>query len=207
MKNRRAFLRNAFGLGAGLAAAPTLLASPTQARGERMDVAHMGHSTRLGGGYVSVETPDIPQLPCRMAGGVKEFHLIAEPVKQELITGKVVNLWGYNGSAPGPTIQVTQGDRVRIIVENHLPEPTSMHWHGFEIPIEMDGAPGSSQDPIPPGGRFVYEFTLHQTGTYFYHSHMAMQEMMGMIGGFVMHPQKAYQPRIDKDFLIILQEY
>jgi hypothetical protein len=142
-----------------------------------------------------------------MVDGVKEFHLIAEPVKQELIPGKVVDLWGYNGSAPGPTIQVNQGDRVRIIVDNHLPEPTAMHWHGFEVPVEMDGAPGVSQAPIPPGERFVYEFTLHQAGTFFYHSHMAMQEMMGMLGAFIMHPKAAYEPHIDKDFALILQEY
>jgi manganese oxidase len=154
-----------------------------------------------------VVTPDVSNLPFEVDNGVKVFHLIAEPVKQNILAGKVANLWGYNGTAPGPTIQVTQGDRVRIIVDNHLPEPTSMHWHGFEIPFDMDGAPGFSQEPIPPGGRFTYEFTLHQEGTFFYHSHMAMQEMMGMIGGFVMHPQKAYQPHVDSDFLIILQEY
>ena len=108
------------------------------------------------GGHFSpllVETPDVAQLPWRMDGDVKEFHLTAEPVKQEIFPGRIVDLWGYNGSAPGPTIQVNQGDRVRIIVDNHLPEATSMHWHGFEVPNEMDGAPGSSQDPIPPGGR------------------------------------------------------
>jgi hypothetical protein len=82
-----------------------------------------------------------------------------------------------------------------------------MHWHGFEVSNEMDGSPGSSQDPISPGGRFVYEFTLNQEGTYFYHSHMAMQEMMGMIGAFVMHPKESYKPRVDKDFVIIMQEY
>jgi len=207
MKNRRDFLRNTLGLGAGLAAAPRLFAAP-QNSGASMDMEHMGHATQRGSGaIVSVETPDVPQLPWRMVDGAKEFHLIAEPVKQELVPGKIVNLWGYNGSAPGPTIQVNQGDRVRIIVDNHLPEATSMHWHGFEIPVEMDGAPGSSQDPIPPGGRFVYEFTLHQAGTFFYHSHMAMQEMMGMIGAFIMHPKKAYDPPVDKDFAIILQEF
>jgi hypothetical protein len=152
-------------------------------------------------------TPDVPDLPFKMEGAVKVFHLVAEPVKQEIVPGRVVDLWGYNGSAPGPTIQVNQGDRVRVIVDNHLPEATSMHWHGFEVPADMDGAPGSSQDPIAPGARFVYEFTLHQEGTYFYHSHMAMQEMMGMIGAFVMHPKNAYKPRVDKDFVIILQEY
>jgi hypothetical protein len=154
-----------------------------------------------------VETPDVRDLPHRMDGNVKEFHLIAEPVKQESLPGRIVDLWGYNGSAPGPTIQVNNGDRVRIIVDNHLPEATSMHWHGFEIPMDMDGAPGSSQDPIPPGGRFVYEFTLHQDGTYFYHSHMAMQEMMGMIGAFIMHPKESYQPRVASDFVVIMQEY
>jgi hypothetical protein len=181
-----------------------------------MDMSHGMQETKMNGkkqperGHASplpVETSDVPQLPWRMDGNVKEFHLIAEPVKQEIFPGRVVDLWGYNGSAPGPTIQVNQGDRVRIIVDNHLPEATSMHWHGFEIPNEMDGAPGSSQDPIPPGGRFVYEFTLHQEGTYFYHSHMAMQEMMGMIGAFIMHPKEPYKPRADKDFAIIMQEY
>jgi manganese oxidase len=124
-----------------------------------------------------------------------------------LIPGKTVNLWGFNGSAPGPTIQATRGDRVRIIVENHLPEPTSMHWHGLEIPHEMDGGPGISQDPIRPGGRFVYEFTLKQEGTFFYHSHMAMQEMMGMLGALILHPKNAYRPKVDKDFVLLLQEY
>lgn len=205
MKNRRDFLKNVFGLGAGLAATPHLLAEPAQPPRNDMGASH--HSTRHSGVTVSVESPDVPQLPWRMVDGAKEFHLIAEPVTQELIPGKVVNLWGYNGSAPGPTIQITQGDRVRIILENHLPEPTSMHWHGFEIPMDMDGAPGSSQDPIPPGGRFVYEFTLHQAGTFFYHSHMAMQEMMGMIGAFIMHPKENYDPPVNKDFAIILQEF
>ena len=156
---------------------------------------------------VPVVTSDVPDLPFELDSGVKVFHLVAEPVKQILLPGQAVNLWGYNGTAPGPTIQVNQGDRVRIVVDNHLPEPTSMHWHGFEVPFDMDGGPGLSQDPIPPGGRFIYEFTLHQEGTYFYHSHMSMQEMMGMIGGFIMHPREAYQPRVDKDFLIVLQEY
>jgi hypothetical protein len=207
MKNRRDFLKNTFGLGAGLAAKPRLFANPAQVSGQSMDMQQMGHTTQRSSGTVAVETPDVAQLPWTMSGGAKEFHLIAEPVKQELMPGRIVNLWGYNGSAPGPTIQVNQGDRVRIIVDNHLPEPTSMHWHGFEIPVEMDGAPGSGQDPIPRGGRFVYEFTLHQAGTFFYHSHMAMQEMMGMIGAFIMHPKKAYDPPVEKDFAIILQEF
>jgi hypothetical protein len=169
-------------------------------RGQRNEVAEAGPP-------VMVQSPDLKDLPFTLDNGVKVFQLIAEPVKQQVAPDKTIDVWGFNGSAPGPTIQVTEGDHVRIIVDNHLPEPTSMHWHGFEIPFSMDGGPGVSQDAIPPGGRFVYEFTLHQTGTYFYHSHMAMQEMMGMLGAFIMHPKSAWAPRVDKDFVILLQEY
>jgi hypothetical protein len=159
------------------------------------------------GASVPVNTPDVPNLPFKMDGGVKVFNLIAEPVKQEILPGKVIDLWGYNGSAPGPTIQVNQGDRVRVVFDNHLPEPTSIHWHGFEIPEAMDGVPGIGQRPVAPGGRFTYEFTLHQEGTYFYHSHMAMQEMLGMLGAFIMHPKQVYTPAVASDHVILLQEY
>jgi FtsP/CotA-like multicopper oxidase with cupredoxin domain len=214
MGSRRNFLQRALAVGAGaLSSSKALSLNHLQTQHEEHETstsASKWTGPRLRGIPVHpllVETPDVPQLPWRMAGDVKEFHLIAEPVKREFIPGKIVQLWGYNGSVPGPTIQVTQGDRVRIIVENRLPEPTSMHWHGFEIPHDMDGAPGISQDPIPPGGRFVYEFTLHQSGTFFYHPHQAMQEMFGMIGAFIMHPKKRFDPPVNRDFGLVLQEF
>ena len=197
MKGRRRFFRNAFGLGTGVFSASRVGSALS------FDRTH-GKEPDPG---VRVQTPDVADLPFTIDNGVKVFHLIAEPVKQIVVPGRTFDLWGFNGSAPGPTIQVTQGDRVRIIVDNHLPEPTAMHWHGFEIPHAMDGGPGISQDPIAPGGRFVYEFTLHQAGTFFYHSHMAMQEMMGMLGAFIMHPTTPYRPRVDKDYVLLLQEY
>jgi manganese oxidase len=207
MSDRRSFLQRLLALSAGAVASAK--ASP----GQQSAIQHYGHTTSskaqssAGGLPAMVETPDVSQLPWRVDGNVKEFHLVAEPVRRQIAPGKTLDLWGFNGSVPGPTIQVTEGDRVRIIVDNHLPEPTSMHWHGFEIPFDMDGAPGTSQEPIPPGGRFVYEFTLHQNGTFFYHPHEAMQEMFGMFGVFIMHPKKAYQPRVNKDFAIVLQEF
>ena len=200
-KTRRNFLQSAALLSAGA----LTKASAAQSAQAPINKSQQRRATTQK--YLPVQTPDVSNLPHEMDNGVKVFHLVAEPVKQEIFPGKILNLWGYNGSAPGPTIQVTQGDRVRIIVDNHLPEPTSMHWHGFDIPFAMDGGPGLSQDAILPGGRFVYEFTLQQEGTYFYHSHMAMQEMMGMIGAFIMHPQEPYDPPADQDFAIILQEY
>src|SRR5215831_18211738 len=214
MENRRNFLKAALTFGTSTFASAKGFAVQNAEMGQGQTHEHTMNMPAPGPkrktqpmAPVVVESPDVPQLSWRRDGAVKEFHLIAEPVKQELLPGKVADLWGFNGSAPGPTIQVNQGDRVRIIVDNHLPEPFSMHWHGFEIPHNMDGSPGTSQDPISPGGRFVYEFTLHQEGTYFYHSHMAMQEMMGMLGAFIMHPRQPYQPRVDKDFVILLQEY
>ncbi len=175
------------------------------ARGRTNQLAAQAQKRRAE--YIPVETPDLPKLPYKMVDGVKEFHLIAEVVRSQFVPDRVVDAWGYNGSVPGPTIEVNEGDRVRVVFENHLPEPTAVHWHGFEVPMEMDGSVGLGQDPVSPGGRFVYEFALHQAGTFFYHSHMPMQEMMGMIGLFIMHPKEPFEPRVDRDFGIILQEW
>jgi FtsP/CotA-like multicopper oxidase with cupredoxin domain len=156
-------------------------------------------------GVAEVISPDVPKMSWRMENGVKVFNITVEHVRTEFIPGRVVDAWGFNGSVPGQTIEVIEGDRVRLIVENKLPEPFSMHWHGLEVPVEMDGMPGISQDAVPPGGTFTYEFTLRQNGTFFYHSHMAMQEMMGLIGLFIIHPRRPHAPRVDRDFGLILQ--
>ncbi|HWO31735.1 MAG TPA: multicopper oxidase domain-containing protein, partial [Candidatus Acidoferrum sp.] len=157
--------------------------------------------------HVPVITPDVLDLPFTLDGATKVFRLRAEPVKRKIAPFKTIDAWGYNGSCPGPTIQVTQGDRVRILVENALPESTSMHWHGLEVPIEQDGVPFISQKPIAPGETYTYEFTVHQEGTFFYHAHSAMQEMIGLLGLFIAHPQSSYAPHADHDYAIVLQEW
>jgi manganese oxidase len=156
---------------------------------------------------VPVEMPDLEKLPWTEKDGVKEFHLVAEHVRREVLPNQWFDFWGYNGSMPGPMIEAVQGDRVRIVVHNKLPEATTVHWHGIELPVAMDGVPGITQDPIPPGGEFVYEFDLHQHGTFFYHSHGAMQEIMGMTGLFVIHPRAPLEPTVDHDFGLIVQEF
>ena len=157
--------------------------------------------------YVPMTTPDLPDLPFEMDGAVKVFRLTAEPVKRKIAPFKTIDAWGFNGTCPGPTIQVHQGDRVRVIFENKLPESTSVHWHGLEVPLEQDGVPWISQKPVAPSEKYVYEFSVHQEGTFFYHAHGAMQEMMGLIGFFVSHPEQRYKPHAHHDFGLILQEW
>jgi FtsP/CotA-like multicopper oxidase with cupredoxin domain len=209
--SRRNFLRRASILGAAGAVAT----GSKVARGQHEHHAPQqpqappktDNRPQASGPSVPVHVPDVPRLPWTMDNGVKVFHLIPEVVKWELIPGKEIIGWGYNGSVPGPTIEINEGDRVRIHVTNRLPEGTSMHWHGLEVPPEMDGVPFLNQPLIEPGQTFTYEFTLNQNGTFFYHSHMAMQEMMGMIGFFIIHPKKPYTPKVDRDFGLVLQEW
>lgn len=111
------------------------------------------------------------------------------------------------GSMPGPTIEVVEGDRVRIVVHNELPEATTVHWHGLDVPNAMDGVMSLTQDAIPPGGTFTYEFVLRQNGTFFYHTHIPMQQAMGLVGLFIIHPKAAWDPPVDRDFALILQEW
>jgi FtsP/CotA-like multicopper oxidase with cupredoxin domain len=155
-----------------------------------------------------VVTPNGATLPWRMEDGFKTFHLIAEPVIREFAPGFKVNCWGYNGQAPGPTIEATEGDRVRIYVENRLPEPTSVHWHGVLLPNGMDGVTGLNQPGIAPGQTFKYEFTVRQHGTQMYHPHFdeMVQFSMGMMGFLIFHP-KTPKRRIDRDFCIFLHEW
>ena len=209
MNSRRSFLQRALAFSAGAVSFTRLASAESLSRKSRsQSTATLENEfAHVSAAPVPVVTPDVPKLPYTMDGNVKVFRLVAEPVKRELLPGRVIDVWGYNGSCPGPTIEATQGDRVRIILENHLPEPTTMHWHGLEIPNAMDGMPYISQKPIPPGGSFAYEFTLHQNGTFFYHSHGAMQEMMGMLGMFVLYPQRSFAPEVDHDFGIVLQEW
>ncbi|MDD2161253.1 copper oxidase [Pseudomonas sp. MIL19] len=150
-------------------------------------------------------------LPWRMNNGVKEFHLVAEPVVRELAPGYKAHLWGYNGQSPGPTIEVVEGDRVRIFVTNKLPEHTSIHWHGQRLPNGMDGVSGLTQPAIPVGKTFVYEFEARRPGTFMYHPHAdeMTQMAMGMMGFWVTHP-KGHHPlisEVDRDFCFLLNAY
>ena len=159
--------------------------------------------------YNPVVTLNGWSLPWRMNKGVKEFHLVAEPVVREIAPGMKANLWGYNGQSPGPTIEVVEGDQVRIFVTNRLPEHTSIHWHGQRLPNGMDGVTGLNQPGIAPGKTFVYEFVARRPGTFMYHPHAdeMVQMAMGMMGFWVTHPKNPAQHAVDRDFVFLLNAY
>ncbi len=159
--------------------------------------------------YNPVVTLNGWSLPWRMNNGVKEFHLVAEPVVRELAPGMKANLWGYNGQSPGPTIEVVEGDQVRIFVTNRLPEHTSVHWHGQRLPNGMDGVTGLTQPGIQPGKTMVYEFEAKRPGTFMYHPHAdeMVQMAMGMMGFWVTHPKNPNFMKVDRDFVFLLNNY
>ncbi|MEK9591466.1 MAG: copper oxidase [Gammaproteobacteria bacterium] len=148
-------------------------------------------------------------LPYRLNGDVKEFHLVAEPVEHEFAPGTRATCWGYNGSTPGPTIEAVEGDRVRIFVTNHLPEHTTIHWHGIILPSGMDGVGGLSQPHIQPGETFVYEFVLRQHGTHMYHPHADEMTQMafGMMGMFIIHPEMPRERSPDRDYCLLAHNW
>ena len=202
MMNRRSL----FSTVSAIAGAATLLRS--KLAGADDPAASSAPPAPTPGGFVPIVTPNGSTLPFTMKDGVKEFRLVAEPVKREFAPGMIVNAWGYNGVTPGPTIEAVEGDRVRFFVTNKLPERTTVHWHGIRLPNGMDGVAGLNQPHIDPGETYVYEFTLKQHGVHMYHPHSdeMVQMAMGMMGFFVIHP-KVPEVRVDRHFAIMLHEW
>ncbi|KFN42962.1 multicopper oxidase family protein [Arenimonas oryziterrae] len=199
------------GTGAGLLA--TAVANVARAQHEGHDMRNMpppaAARPSTPGARGRVVTPNGWTLPHRMNNGVKEFHLVAEEFEHEFAPGTTAKVWGYNGSTPGPTIEATEGDRVRIYVTNRLKEHTSVHWHGLLLPSGMDGVGGLSQPHIQPGETYAYEFTLRQHGTHMYHPHAdeMTQLALGMMGMFIIHPKDGEAEAIDRDYAILLHNW
>lgn len=222
MLTRRNFLNT---LTAGAAAALTARSDAATAQHEGHDMSGMNpdgatrpppperatatNVERHAQGYLPVRTLNGWTLPYRMNDGVKEFHLVAEEIEHEFAPGSRAKCWGYNGTTPGPTIEVVEGDRVRIFVTNRLGEWTSVHWHGIDLPAGYDGVGGLNQPHINPGETFAYEFTLRQHGTHMYHPHADEMTQMafGMMGLFIIHPKAGEDVAIDRDYAFLLHNW
>ena len=148
-------------------------------------------------------------LAYELDGDTKVFRLTAEKVKWEVRPDEFKDAYAYNGTLPGPEIRVTEGDKVRIVVTNKLPESTAVHWHGLITPNAMDGVPYLTQPPIKTGETFTYEFVAKPSGSHMYHSHHNAMEQVGkgLLGAFIVEPKdKSKYPRFDREYTMVLND-
>ncbi|MFD2176737.1 multicopper oxidase family protein [Veronia pacifica] len=161
----------------------------------------------------SLAVSALPLLPsCTLvrsesAGDQYVYDLTTEPATAELVPGHTTEVLGFNGQIPAPTIRCRQGEKVTIRLTNKLNEPTTIHWHGLRIPVEMDGVPFLSQRPIMPGETFVYEFTPPDAGTFWYHPHMnsVKQLGMGLVGLIIV--EEASPVIFDEEHEVVLKHW
>jgi len=148
-------------------------------------------------------------LQPRMENGVKVFDISTSVIRWNILPDVAVDAYAFNRQVPGPRLQLAQGDRARINLHNRLPESTTVHWHGLILPNEMDGPAEITQEPIPPGGTYRYEFTVGQTGTYFYHTHddPDRQQSFGLYGALIVAPRDGNEPKADLEHTVQLQEW
>jgi FtsP/CotA-like multicopper oxidase with cupredoxin domain len=228
---RRRFLRDsavtAFVAGVATACKPetkTAIAAQTPAAGQTGGT--MGaHDTAVGAATTAADAMDamhekgIKAFPAKTSGkgnqlfvprmdnGVKVFELTAKKIQWETEPGHFVEAWAYNDQVPGPQIRVREGDRVRLVLHNNLPESTAIHCHGLELPNDQDGVPFITQPPVKPGQSYTYEFTVPNAGSHMYHSHhnAAKQVGLGLLGALIVEPKVKGQfdnPDVDEVFIL-----
>ena len=135
-----------------------------------------------------------------------DFALEIGPVPVNF-TGRPKTAIGVNGRVPAPILRWREGDTITLAVTNRLSEPSSIHWHGVRTPTRMDGVPGFSFAGIAPGETFTYRFPVHQSGTYWYHSHSGFQEQSGLYGAIVVEPRAGYAQMFDRDYVVLLSDW
>ena len=141
------------------------------------------------------------------SGRVVEFDITADETEVTLIDGVRLRVWAYNGQVPGPTLRVRVGDTLRVRFTNQLPQETTIHWHGVRVPNAMDGVPHATQPPVPPGGTFVYEFTLKDAGTFWFHPHVRSSEQVerGLYGLLIVEDKQP--PPYSREVTWILDDW
>lgn len=147
-----------------------ILAIPSQGLGPTLSPAEIANQNESS----NEELHERALEPTILPDGTRRYTLTASVFPWALFPGVTIEAWGYNHRVPGPLLRFYVGEKVEVVVRNQLPQPTTVHWHGMAVPNDMDGVPGVSQAPIPPGGQFVYRFTVtsQMVGTHLYHSHV-----------------------------------
>jgi manganese oxidase len=226
--NRRSFLK-VLGVGAGAASAtalsktlsdtPTAFAStvtplgnahPQQVDWEEMDRMHEEGVKKFLANIGKEENFFRKPLEFTMDGDVKVFEITASNIEwQPSVDMAAFPAMAYNEMVPGPEIRITQGDKVRIILNNKLDQSTAIHFHGVDVPNEVDGVPFITQSVVKPGETFTYEFVAENSGSHMYHSHhnAAEQVVGGLLGALIIEPaDKSSEPEFTKDYTIVLND-
>src|SRR5712671_3415911 len=173
-----------------------------------VSLAAVGASPFLANARPAAALPASAPQP-QTDGQVRQFKLTVGRTQWELAPGKVVDAYTYNGQVPGPELRVTEGDTVRVTVKNELDEPTTVHWHGVDVPSAMDGVPDTSGPPIAPGGTFTYEFVATPAGTRWYHAHFdeLNQQGGGLTGALVIEPRDPPTTKPDREYTLLTGEW
>ena len=181
------------------------VAQPASTGGhEEMDAAH---EARVKAFPAKTAGLGAQPLAAKVQGGVKIFALRAKAVQWEVEPGVLRQGFAYNGQIPGPILRATEGERVRVILRNDLPESTSIHFHGLLTPNAMDGVPFITQPPVRPGQTFTYEFVATPAGSHMYHSHNGDDQITrGLFGAFIVDPRTPVGPDADLDVVIIVND-
>jgi FtsP/CotA-like multicopper oxidase with cupredoxin domain len=176
-------------------AGTTTMPSAGMTAQQMADMHKAGVQAFLAGDQTSTQGNQ-PLAPTR-DGTTKVFTLTAQNVQWEVSKGQFVDAMAFNGQIPGPQIEVSYGDHVRIELQNQLDQPTVLHFHGMTVPNVQDGVPYVTQDPIMPGEYWTYEFTVKDPpGMYVYHSHFNSTEQVGagLYGALMVQPQGGAWP-------------
>ena len=138
---------------------------------------------------------------------IKYIELVATESSVGIIPPYQTSVWSYNGTVPGPVIRIKLGDTLQLKLINHLPQATTIHWHGVRVPNAMDGVPGVTQAPIAPGESFIYQFTPKDTGTFWFHPHVNAAEQVerGLHGVLIVEDPD--EPEYSQEFVWVLDDW
>ncbi|MEU8508395.1 multicopper oxidase family protein [Streptomyces brevispora] len=203
-------------LGASIALAGTGVLTACSDGGTTMDHTAMDHSgtnhaepsgTTAPAGFIAPDGPEVAAAEKRRGSGpVRKVALTATPSRLDLGGGRTVSTWAYGDRLPGREVRVTAGDTLALTLANHLPQPTSLHWHGLALRNDMDGVPGLTQRAVEPGADFTHRFAVPNPGTYWFHPHSGVQLDRGLYAPLIVEDPK--EPlSYDKEWVVVLDDW
>ncbi|WP_329616664.1 multicopper oxidase family protein [Streptomyces brevispora] len=203
-------------LGASIALAGTGVLAACSDGGTTMDHTAMDHSgtnhaepsgTTAPAGFIAPDGPEVAAAEKRRGSGpVRKVALTATPSRLDLGGGRTVSTWAYGDRLPGKEVRVTAGDTLALTLANHLPQPTSLHWHGLALRNDMDGVPGLTQRAVEPGATFTHRFAVPNPGTYWFHPHSGVQLDRGLYAPLIVEDPK--EPlSYDKEWVVVLDDW